>query len=992
MRLPARIFPNSIGFRQQLALIFTLGIVCLALVSSLAISTLSGRTMRTTELQEGRRITETFADQSTLALLYHSPENAEDAAQAILDFPDILGVTIYHLDHSILLSKGQTALATKAQAQWPSTLLLERETGDAWYFVAPVYAGADDVEESPFVSEPRKPELIGFVRVVKGKKTLNTMARDILRGNLGVSIILAAMLLIVLLIITARLTKPLKNLSEIMQRADQGEEKLRAELSGPKDIIEMQSAFNTMMEVLEARAQELKTTRDIALETARLKSEFAANVSHELRTPLNGVLGMLELLQEMGLTPKQLEYLEVARNSGDSLLVLIDDILDFSQLDAGKLKPNPVDFNLREIMDDVIGLLAGQAQRKALGLGYVIERDVPTMLRGEPLRLRQILINLTGNAVKFTEHGEVAIAVRRAKKKGDEHLIRFEVKDSGIGIPLEARERIFDAFSQVDGSTTRKYGGTGLGLAICHKLVSFLGGEIGVESEPGKGSVFWFKLPLEAVEQASEAVEIDRLDVAGLRALIVDSSPVNRSFLEHTFNSWMMYCSSTTNADQALEMLQSTAKQGRPFDLAIIDLMMPETKGSDLVQQIAITPTVADVKLLLMTNQQMSDRDDLLLQGIAGYVAKPIKESMLYDAITTIIKQDRPEVGAAAPAPEAGAVNPHLGCHILVAEDNRANQQVAVGMLHRLGCTIAVAATGIEALEAVERGRYDLILMDCHMPQMDGYEATRQIRALEADTQHIPIIAMTANVLDGDKDKCIIAGMDDYLPKPLKFEVLWHKLQHWLNSDQGEIVASNPALASNTPPSSHLKISDPLDRKVFSELRDNIGDAFARMIEAFLQDTPEYLESLKEAVASKDTAKLTDLAHSIKGSSKNFGAVRLAAVSKELEEMGRSGSLDDVAERLARLENEYELVRVVLSHEIKPDLGQAVSAEEQRSRILIVDDDRGIRIALRNVLEADGYQIEEAANGRLALSIGERHMPDLVLMDAMMPEMDGFTA
>ncbi len=987
MRVFPIVFLNRTGFRQQLAITFTIGIFCLALISSFAISSLSSRTVRTQLLEEGRQITENFATQSVLALLYHSADNAMESVRATLAFPYVKGVAIYDSEQKVLLSEGQMMNPKVLRGPWPRILTLEQESSAAWYFVAPVYSHQGDrqTDTSPFSAPAPEPELIGFVRVVIGKETLDAMVADILHGNLVASMSLASILLFLLLAITRRLTTPLKNLADMMRRAKQGETHLRAEVFGPKDVKDMESAFNTMMEVLEAREEELRRARDSALESARIKGEFAASVSHELRTPLNGVLGMLELLSGMGLTAKQGEYVAIARNSGDSLLALIDDILDFSKIESGKLKPNLIDFFLQEILDDVIGVLARQAQLKELDFGYVIDQDVPQVARGEPARIRQVLINLVGNAIKFTDQGEVAIEVRRAEERDNKLLLHFHVRDTGIGIRSEARQRIFEAFSQGDGSTTRKYRGTGLGLAICRQLVSFMGGEIGVESTPGQGSTFWFVIPLEKALQLPQQPRPSRADLAGLRVLIVDDSSINRSFLEQTFDAWGVYQRSASNGQEALQILRNSLTQGRPFDLAIVDEVMPGMKGKELALQI-VKESAVQIRVVMMTNREMSERERAVL---AGCIAKPVRESLLYNYISEIIKRPTSTPVPTASDAQEGLPGSYLGTRVLVVEDNRANQQVAIGMLQRLGCRTEVAVSGREALETVGRNGYDLVLMDCNMPNMDGYEATARIRALEGKGSHVPIVAMTANVREHDSERCFAAGMDDFLAKPLRLEVLRDKLQHWL--PQTDCASPmTPPIDDGSHPAEN--VDEPIDHEIFRDLRDNIGDAFPRVIEAYLEDTPNYLGVLEKAVADENHRSIMDIAHSIKGSSRNLGANRLALACKALEDSVSGGGSDkDTRALVTALTAEYELVKAALQHEVRPDKGNSAAMTRKQARILIVDDDRGMRVALRQVLEEDGYRIEEAANGVQALALCERQMPDLFLMDAVMPEMDGFS-
>jgi diguanylate cyclase (GGDEF)-like protein len=987
-------FPSLFtGFRQQLILAFSAGIVLLATLTSVAISHFSTKTVRQTLIRQGLQATGTLATQSALALLYHSADNALGPAEATLAFPDVLGVAVYDLEGKPVLSMGHGARRSPQPLPLSSGPTLIEDGSDAWYFIAPVLAGAEsDEDESPFETDPTTPELLGYAGITMGKRTLNAMARDILRSNLIVSTALASGLLVLLLAITARVTRPVRTLAQQMHRAQLGESNIRAGLKGPKEIVEMATAFNTMMGVLEDREQALKRACDAALESANAKGEFAANVSHELRTPMNGILGMLELLQDMGLTSKQGEYLGVARKSAESLLVLIDDILDFSRVESRSLKLRPEDFYLQDVLDDVVSILSGQAQRKDLDLGYVTEQYVPSALRGEPRRIRQVLINLAGNAIKFTERGEVAIEVRVVEEVDGRALMRFEVSDTGIGIAPEAQERIFEAFAQADGSTTRRYGGTGLGLAISRQIVGFLGGEIDVQSDPGKGSTFWFEIPLEIAENKPERTEIRRDEVAGLRVLIVDDSGVNRSFLEKTFASWGMYQHTAADGPQALEMFRQAAHEGKAYDLAVIDEFMPGMQGQELTRQIKADPEISEVKVILMTTRRQKGLQDARRIGIASVVSKPVRQSLLFDCISTITKPTL----TSAPAPGVPRSELEgarcLGGRILVAEDNRANQQVAVGMLERLGCEVDVVSTGRDALEAAARTPYDLILMDCQMPEMDGYQATAQIRGLEKGRARIPIIAMTANVQDGDSEKCLGSGMDDYMAKPLKLDTLRDKLQRWL-----AIAEATPSVCAERAIPQPQRDSPategaPLHYEAFTELRESIGEAFPKMIEVFLEDLPVYLDTLAKAIEESNAKALADAAHSIKGSARNFGAERLALMAKRLEELGRNARTEGAGGLLKELESESESVVTLLQHEVRPDNGNQLSHSEAATRILVVDDDRGMRLGLRQVLEIDGYRVEEASNGSQALELCARHMPDLVLMDAMMPVLDGFAA
>ena len=980
------------SFRNQLALTFTVGIALLAAVSSFAITHFSTEKVRSTLIEHGHQAADTLAAQSTLALLYESAENARTPATATLALPDVLGVIIYDSEGERLLALGETVGEQTELEERPRKWGLLAEDHDAWYFAAPAYAGEDSLDEetSPFDTDVLRHDFLGHVLVVMGKQTLKTMESDIREINLFFSLSFATIILVALLAITARMTTPLKNLAEKMYRAEEGEESVRFELTGPKDIIDMGIAFNTMMEVLEERERELTKARDAAIASASAKEEFAANVSHELRTPMNGVLGMLELLQDMGLTSKQAEYGEVARKSAETQLTLIDDILDFSRIDSGKLKPNPVDFSLQDVLDDVVGITSGQAQRKGLDLGYVIEQYVPSRFRGEPGRIRQVLINLVSNATKFTKQGEIAIEVRVVEESNDNILVRFEVRDTGIGISQEVQQRIFEPFTQADGSTTRKYGGTGLGLAICRQVIGFLGGEIDVSSELGRGSTFWFEIPLQAPEEKVDEPEKRREEIAGMRVLIVDDSSVNRSFLEKTFAAWGAYQNSVSDGSKALASLRFAANHSRPFDLVIIDEVMPGIAGDKLARQILEDDSIPPLKTIMMTTWRRSARKDSRY-GIDGVVTKPVRQSLLFDCIASITKTsaEQKKETTALEANELGDLN-HSGKRILVVEDNRANQQVALGMLERLGCRVDVATTGRDALESIARRRYDFVLMDCNMPEMDGYETTRRIRQLENEQdRRLPIVAMTANVQKGDSERCLAAGMDDYLPKPLKLDMI--------NSLLGRLTSM--ASATNAVVHSNKRVNQqslddlsPLDVGTFSELREDIGDIFTRMIEVFLEDLPGYLHALERAVLERDYEAMRATAHTIKGSSANFGATRLSEICRQLEEKGRECSTENTEELMIALGRESDRVVAALNHEIKPDKVSHTAAKETSSRILVVDDDRSMRLALREVLEGDGYQVDEASNGAQAIAVSERHMADLVLMDAVMPGTDGFTA
>ncbi len=978
-------------FRRQLVMMLVGGVISTAVISTFVISQFTSNAVSKNLLEEGKKITETFASQSILGLLVSNVENVEDSVTAILNFPGVEGVGVFDLEKKALVERGKDTVIPGG-AIWTDDVNLVKETEDDWYFVAPVFY-IQELEEDAF-DEVAEPELLGYVRVVQSKSGLNNLISKIRKVNIVISLFLAAALMVLLLMITQRVTKPLQELRGLMRRAQSGETDVRAELSGPRDIREMESAFNTMIESLQDREIQLESARDEAIQSARIKGDFAANVSHELRTPLNGILGMLELLSGMRLTPKQRDYVNIARNSSDALLALIDDILDFSRIDSGKLVVDSKEFNLRELLDDVICIIASQAQSKNLDLAHLICTSVPNSVMGDSRRIRQLLLNLCGNAIKFTNSGEVGIHVNLKEAHGSDICLRFEVKDTGIGIAESAKEKIFDAFSQADGSTTRKFGGTGLGLAICKQLVNVLDGELGVDSVAGEGSVFWFELPMQLVNTNNEMTRDERGSM-DLRVLVVDDSEMVQFNIQQTLEKWGAYVECADCSDSALLKLRHTAHTKKAFDVVLVDEFMQGSNGIELMRAIGQSPDVNLVKMLLMTNQAHAESFLERFEEIDGFVQKPVLQSSLYDSISTVMKGS---VNIVNPifTDETDSDDESFNAHILVAEDNTANQQVAIGMLERLGCSVIVASNGLEATNLLERNRFDLVFMDCNMPEMDGYQATIKIRTTAGNCAGIPIIAMTANVQEGDRQKCLQAGMDDYLSKPLKLDRIRAKLEQWLpdveNHEDEQTVDGIPVVEV-----AQSGITGPIDEERIEELRNSVSTAFDKMVQAYVEDLPSLVTSLEDAVNSKDAGQVQHYAHSIKGSSKNFGAVELANVSKEIEDMGRADELQDVNTLLIGLYEEVERVIEYLNNLINPEHSQSLPTSEVRDseqidRVLIADDDRSMRLALMNVLNSDGYELHEVENGQEALEYCQNNMPDLVLLDAMMPEMDGFSA
>ena len=815
--------------------------------------------------QRARATIKAFTVTTKDAVIASDLASLQSFVQETLNYPGVLYARVRDADGRVLASAGDETLLARPFVTDTDFRTINDKVFDI----------AAEIEEAGMI----------FGRVELGLSVTEPLWLEATARRYGIGLAVLEMGLVALfsLALGMYLTRQLSNLTEGSRRIAAGEFGYQVAVRGRDELAETARSFNLMSARVRAtyndlaeREDALREAKEAAEAAAEAKSQFLANMSHEIRTPMHGVLGALEMLRDPALDPSRQRYLDIANASAEILLTLIDEILDFSRLEAGKLRIETLDFELRRAVEDVTAMLGQRAHAKGLELACFIAPDAPDLLKGDPIRLRQILSNLVSNAIKFTSRGEVVVNVTAERLEAGRVLLRFEVRDTGIGIAADKQALLFQPFVQADGSTSRRFGGTGLGLSIARRLTELMGGEIGLSSEPGVGSRFWFRLPL-AVAAPRQP---DATDLAGKRLLIVDDNATNRLILRRYLTAWGVRPGSANGGEEALAKLRDAVAAGRPYQLVLLDFNMPGMDGLALAKRLRQDPALAGTRLLMLSS---SSQDPAIINqlGIDIWLDKPVRQSDLHDAIATILNADvRHAQAGATPLFRPETEWRFSGQRVLLVEDNATSQQLGEAMLRQQELAVDIAGNGLEAIAALQRQSYAIVLMDVQMPELDGFEATRRIRTWEAaeNRARTPIVALTAHALPADRDRCLAAGMNDYLVKPYSGRSLGAVIARWL-------APTGPARPeTSTDIETDTETTPPLDPIKLAEVRALMGSQFATLLTTFATTARRQLQQARRAHQAKDGEALLDAAHRLKNTGGDIGATNLHAAASTLEQ------------------------------------------------------------------------------------------------------------